>query len=133
MRRWNILHSVVTRLVLSLVLGGLLLSVGQTWLATARAERQLRLEMSQQVGLTVHNAQAVLRESLMHGQDQQARTALAALLTDPNIRAARVLVAGKTRVELGDWSPALELAPSVWNLAEHGVSAGTEIDLRQPT
>src|SRR5947207_1118726 len=53
MKHLAFFNSVVTRLILCLVLGGLLLSAGQTWLEYRRSQRILQMEMSRQVGLTV--------------------------------------------------------------------------------
>ena len=104
MPRLTILRTVVFRLVAALVVGGLAISAGLSVLELHNAETLLRINVSQNVALTVRNIQSVLYDQLNGRPREEVREIITAMTTDRQIRAARLSGEGFKPLEMGDWN-----------------------------
>jgi len=127
------LNSVVTRLVVTLVVGGGVLSVGLGALELRRTESLLQMEVTQHVTLTIRNLQSVLRDLLAQQSSTETQEALRLFAEDRRITAVRVRMPDRPSVEIGNWPQGLPDGTLTWQLSESGISAGQEIDLDHPT
>jgi len=132
-RRMSWLNSVVTRLVVTLVVGGAVLSVGLGALELRRTEMLLQMEVTQHVTLTTRNLQSVLRDLLPHQSHRQTREAMRLFAEDSRISAARIRLPDQPSIQIGDWPTGLPEDTLTWELSENGVSNARQIDLDHPT
>jgi len=121
-RPWK---SVVTRVALTLVVGGVLASAGLSLLEWHRTQRVLRMDLAQRTTITVRSVQSVL-----HGIERQrdpaaVRAVLGAFVSDEHhVRAARVRGVGMAEVSVGDWSADGGREPARWRLGDIGGARG---------
>jgi len=134
MRRFRFQQSIVTRLVASVVAGGLIVSAGLGVMELKHSETLLRMEMTQRVVQATRMLQSRLKTQVGRISATSLRIALEAYLVDPRIRAARVTLPGDRKIALKAWSDDVENDdPVVWDLPETAVPGGTEVDLDRIT
>ncbi len=131
MVRMRFYQSVVFRLVLCLLLGGAVISLGLGILELRRAEAMLGMEITQRAMITTRNIQSVLRGVLGPGKQRAMQDVLSVYL-DGRVRAVRVGAADLPVVALGDW-PSQPSQIALWQLSEHGISAGHEVAIDRLT
>ena len=131
MGRPALLRSVVTRLVVCLVLGGLVASAGLAMLEVNRGEPALRMELTQRVLLATRNLQTALRGQLPGATDRAVRQSLEVFTAGAPVTAARVVKPGGGAVVVGPW-PAQPVATD-WLLGEYAATTGTEVELHRAT
>lgn len=131
MVRMRFYQSVVFRLVLCLLMGGAVISLGLGILELRRAEAMLGMEITQRAMITTRNIQSVLRGVMRQGNQRAVQDVLSVYL-DGRVRAVRVATAGQPAISLGDW-PADSGHISLWQLSEHGITAGHEVAIDRLT
>lgn len=134
MQRTRPWHSVVTRLVACLILGGVLISIGLSVLELNRARTLLRLEMTQRVSLTARNLQSVLAGLVDRAQSQELEKALHVFTAGDPVQAIRLSGPELKTIRLGHWpdDAVLEHA-AIWPINPHGVSTGRQLAVDQLT
>ena len=95
----RLLHSVVTRLVTCLVLGGLLASAGLSFLEISRSEPLLQMELTQETVLVTRNLQTVLHGLLGNASDEELLNNLDVFTAGAPIRAVRLVQPDGTTIE----------------------------------
>jgi len=132
MARAGVLHSVVTRLVIALVLGGVIISGALTYLEMSRQQDLLRMRITHEAALTARNVQTSL-ERLNRPYDRaQVVELLAALTTQPSIRAARVELPDEPPIAVGSWPDAAGDL-NHWTLPDQAIYRGNEVRLDRRT
>lgn len=132
MQRIKPWQSVVTRLVVSLLVGGVIISAGLSLLEMNRAERTLRIDVAKEASLTVRNAQNVLRDLLDDADADQIANALSMFATSPAVQALR-LVGEDIETGAGDWPELADGAAKIWTVRRITTSSGSEVSLNRPT
>jgi len=130
MRPW---HSMMGRVVICLLLGGLALSAGTTWLEFTRTRDRLRLELSGCVSTRARSIGAITA-GMAHDADlteAELRAAVSVALDEPAILAARVSGPELPTTTVGDW-PAADLPTKTVALATAGTPHGV-VDLDEQT
>ena len=126
-------NSVVTRLMVSLVFGGLVISAGLTVLELRRSEALLQLEVTQQIALTTRNLQSVLHGLIDRRTQKEIKEAIRVFIRDERIRAARVSGQSMDAIVIGDWVPIKQRPTHVWPLPERAISTGNEVHMDELT
>ena len=126
-------NSVVTRLMVSLVFGGLVISAGLTVLELRRSEALLQLEATQQIALTTRNLQSVLHGLIDRRTQKEIKEAIRVFIRDERIRAARVSGQSMDAIVIGDWVPIEQRPTHVWPLPERAISTGNEVHMDELT
>lgn len=103
MARTGVLHSVVTRLIAAVVVGGLAVSVGWGALQWHRRESLGQVEAAQRVAATMRDLQGVLRRMLDHPDRTQIEQALNVFAATQPVRAVRLRMPGEAPITLGNW------------------------------
>ncbi len=132
-------HSVVFKLMASLVIGGICVSAGLSVLGFQRINALGQMQITQQAALTTRNMQTVLRGLFFSTGSRHTPTsleihqALGPLLGSSSVVAARIKINRQKPVVLGPW-PTEDLDEfRLWPLSEYAVITGTEIDLERRT
>ena len=126
-------HSVVTRLVACLVIGGIVLSIGLALLQVHRTEPILRMRIAQKVTTSVNNLHDALRVVLADGSDAEIRRTLEAMSVDPIFVAARVQTVDGTTIASGPWDGKQLRNAAIVTIPRFGSFAGIDIDLERLT
>ncbi len=126
--RLRLLQSVVTRLVVCLVVGGILLSIGLAVLELRRSETMLRLQLIQRVSLITRNLQTLVRGVLDNPVSEPMRDSLRVVAADDYVLAVRVVRGAETVVGIGDWNRN-DLEPAaVCVLPEYGLNFDGDVE-----
>ena len=125
-------QSVVARLTFALVAGGIVISCGLSAIELWRNEADLQSQITGRVAVSVRNLQSVLRGVLVAGSDRDTQNVLGYFLSGSSIRAVRVEVPGRDKVNAGPW-PEKTQDTQLWPLAEEGMTTGQEVDLNRLT
>ncbi len=112
-------HSVVTRLVLTLIVGGTLLVLGVGLLEVERAESLLRLQLGQRVSVATRNLQSLLNNTLEYQTREKVEQSLQAVTSDSYFLAVRVVDDDET-ISVGDWNTNAYTDVNVWRMPDHG-------------
>jgi diguanylate cyclase (GGDEF)-like protein len=132
MKRWDVANSLITRLVISFCLGGLLLSVGLTVLEYRHASHVASAAASQQMAMTARN----LRDVTYPLIDAEHREALGNVLEifnqDPRIVAIRFESATRPSIAAGQWPQDLTEADT-WTFDDRGLASIGSLDLDRYT
>ena len=95
----RVLHSVVTRLVACMVIGGVVLSASMALLGRARIESSVGMDLTRDMAQTARNVQSLTCGPLATASSQELRQVLEVLTSDADIRAARLVSREATMVE----------------------------------
>ena len=126
--RPRLLQSVVTRLVVCLVLGGILLSAGLAFLELRRSETMLRLQLMQRVSLITRNLQTLVRGMLDSPMSEPMRDSLRVVAADDYVLAVRVMRGTDTLVGIGDWLRSDLGEAAVRLLPEYGMNFDGDVE-----
>lgn len=125
----RLLHSVVLRLVVGLVAGGLLVSAGLNLLRSRNAEAILQIELNQRVLSIVRDQQAMIRALRSSNSTRPVSDLFTNLASDIRVHGIRLIEPNKARVEVGMWSG--DAIARVIDLPEDRVPANWSVDLSQ--
>lgn len=126
-RPWK---SVVTRVALVLVLGGVVASAGLSLLEWHRTQSVLRMDLAHRTTITIRNLQSVLHGVDIARDREAVHAVLGAFVSgEDHVRAGRITVPGPEPVLVGDWSAAGQDA-ALWQLSDLGTtrSGGVALD-----
>ncbi len=132
MRSINWTSSVVSRLVVTFCVGGLLLSLGLGFMEYHRSLQVTELATSQQMVMLEQNLQQVLRSLIAHGETGPIDSTLEIFSQDPRVRAVRLSAPDGKIYSGGTWSPAFSTAHT-WTLTNGQASPTDRLDLSQET
>ncbi len=123
-------QSVAFRLIASMVLGGLVISIGLALLELRRNETALQYEVSHQTALLTRNLQTMLQTQMGHKSAAQLTNAVQMVISGSPVRAARVRDLGRVVISVGSWERLDQQGPTiVWPLGSSTLANGDEIDL----
>jgi diguanylate cyclase (GGDEF)-like protein/PAS domain S-box-containing protein len=124
--------SVVSRLVISFCIGGLILSLGLGVIEYYRSLRMMELSTSQQMVMLEQNLQQVLRSLIAHGDTGPIATAMEIFSQDPRVRAVKLATADGATYSAGPWPQDMSSA-TVWSLTDGSTVPAERLDLSRPT
>lgn len=133
MSRPKFYNSVVFRLALAVVLGGLLGSIGLSVLELRSSEMMLQMEVTQRVVMAVRNLQSVVRSDTFAESTTAREELLNLIAADTPITAIHLRIPDETTVSTGHWPIEPPRVESTWILPEHGLAMGNEVFLDKPT
>lgn len=125
----RLLHSVVLRLVVGLVAGGLLISAGLNLLRSRNAEAILQIELNQRVISIVRDQQAMIRALRSSNSTRSVADLFNNLASDIRVHGVRLIAPNKPRIEVGMWSG--DTVARVVDLPEDRVPPNWSVDLTQ--
>lgn len=132
-RRLRLDRSVVTRLALSIVFAGLLVSAALGFVEWKRSEAVLRVEVTQHMVQVVRQVQGRVRAYLNSPDNDTLRPLLQGHLADPRIRGARITFPGEEPLTILQWPQLDPEQVAMWRLAESDMPDAVEVDLQRVT
>jgi diguanylate cyclase (GGDEF)-like protein/PAS domain S-box-containing protein len=126
-------RSVVTRLVASIVLGGLIVSFGLGVLELQHSQTLLGLELTQRIVQSTRALQSELRSQAHSPPSDRYRATLETYLDDPRICAARIVGPGAHTVSFKAWPAVSRDDLRMWHLPQAGLPRGSEVNFDQLT
>lgn len=132
-------HSIVTRLIIMLVVGGVTISAGLSVLEYQRAATDLRMRLTQRLALNTQHLQNVLNSLLREPREHEhaIHNALAVFTADHPVKSVRLTGPGLEPITRGRWpredTPANELATARWLFNNPHSTHEYEIALDRPT
>ncbi|MBI1336215.1 MAG: diguanylate cyclase [Phycisphaera sp.] len=129
----RLMSSVVTRLVLALVVGGLVVSAALTVLELQHAEPEMKMNLSREVAQLVRNFQGLLRNTIDSRNEQQLEQMLHILTQHPLTDGAKIELEGHRPICSEGWPSDPDDTAAHWTLAEHAMPMGDEVAIDRPT
>lgn len=133
LRRLRVNRSIVTRLVTSLILGGVVVSFALGMIELKRSEALLQMEMAQRVVQNTRMIQSKFRGTFGRRSPEALRGLLEAYLIAPRLYAARVTYPDGGVIILKDWHESSDQKAVLWHLSEFAIARGDEVDLERIT
>ncbi len=126
-------QSVVSRLTVCLLLGGVTISLALAVIESRRSASLLQQRLTHQVARTVDNLAKVASALDAAGRLGDMPHLLAVLAPDASILAAKIESRTGEQLYFGDFPARLEASTRLWQLHDHSVISGQEVDLHRPT
>lgn len=130
--QWQRRHSVVFRLMICMILGGVFLSGCIAWVELQRVKTLAQVQITQESQLLARNIQNVLRDLYKDDNVIPHSTVLhesiAPMMDVDFITAARVRFPEQSPIVLGLWPTVQDNHMIVWPLSEYAVTSGLEVD-----
>jgi len=127
------IHSVVTRLVACLVVGGIVLSVGLAVLELRRAEPVLQMKITQRVSIAARDLRDAVRVLMPQGDRAAIGQTINAFSSDASVVAVHLQLPDGGAFVNGPWDELDLREASVFTIPRHGFAGGVGVDLDRLT